>query len=73
MIDDHEMKMAQDPGYIQFICLMDGNQYEEINLCNNITNIIDHQQDTDIVCKLKFINLQEERIIPSQPNYKQYW
>ena len=43
MIDDHEMKMAQDPGYIQFICLVDGNQYEEINLYNNITNIIDHQ------------------------------
>ena len=58
---------AQYPSYIQFICSIDYNQYEEIKSCNKITNNILHQEDKDFFWKLKRITTNEEPLIPSKP------
>ena len=60
IIDDHEIKVSQDPGYINLICSIDDNRYAEIVSCYNINNNIVHQEDKKIVLKLKRITSHEE-------------
>ena len=65
--------MAQDPVHIQFICLINDDQYEEIIPCNKNNNYIVHQEDKDILWKLKNIVTHEEPNISYHPNYKLSW
>ena len=55
MIDDHEKKLAKNPGHTQFICSINDYQYKDIILYTKIINNIANQQDEDIVCKFKRI------------------
>ena len=40
IIDDHETKVAHDPGHIKFINSINNDQYEKVISCNNIANHI---------------------------------
>ena len=46
---DHEIKVAQDTGYIQFICSIYNNQYEEIISCDNINNHNVYQEEKGVL------------------------
>ena len=66
-------KLAQDPGYIQFINSIDYNQYEKVMSCNNIVNNILQKGDKEIVWELKGITAHKEPLVVSLPNYKWVW
>ena len=55
IIDDHEIKLAQDPGHTQFILSVDDYKYKEIMPYNDIIKHIKNQEDQDIVWKFKRI------------------
>ena len=65
--------MAQYPGHTQFVCTVNGDNYEEIISYNEIINPIENQEDEYIFCKLKRIITHEEPIITSNSNYKLSW
>ena len=43
IIDEHEKKLAQDPGHTQFICSVNDDQHKEIISYNDIINKIANQ------------------------------
>ena len=45
MTDEHETKVENDPGHIQFISPINDDWYEDIISFNNINNHIVHQQE----------------------------
>ena len=70
MIDEHEIKLAQDPGHIQFIYFVNDDKYEEIMPYNDIINNIANQDYEGIVCKFKRIVDHEGPPNKYHPNYK---
>ena len=70
MIDDHEKKLAQDPGNTQFICSVNDDKFTDIISYNKIINHIANQEDEAIVWKFKLIVTHEWQLNESNTNYK---
>ena len=58
---------------MQLICSINAYPYENIMLCDSINNHIIHQEDKEIVWKLKQITEHEEPLNSYHPNYKGGW
>ena len=65
--------MAQDLHCIQLTYPIDKNQHEEIMSCDSINNIFLHQEENNILWKLKRIVSHELLHIVSHPNVKGSW
>ena len=70
MAKSFDLLLIKYPGHTQFVCTVNGDNYEEIISYNEIINPIENQEDEYIFCKLKRIITHEEPIITSNSNYK---
>ena len=59
--------LAKDTDHNQFICSINGDQYEDIMSYNDSINHIVNQEDEGIVCKFKHIVAHEGSLNDSRP------